>query len=67
MKRFLDDIFKIFVGSSKQLHRFFDEIITIHPTIKFTMRHTRNVTEIINLVVLVLSKTQFPSWIPHVK
>jgi archaellum component FlaC len=45
MKRFLDDIFKIFVGSSKQLHNFFEEINTIHPTIKFTMSHTRNATE----------------------
>ena len=40
LKRFLDDIFKIFVGSTKKLHEAFDEINKVHPTIKFTMSHT---------------------------
>ena len=40
LKRFLDDLFLIFNGSSKDLHIFFDEINLIHPTIKFTMNHT---------------------------
>ena len=40
IKRFLDDIFKIFVGSTRKLHEAFDEINKIHPTIKFTMSHT---------------------------
>ena len=40
MKRFLDDIFKIFVGTTKQLHQFFDEMNQIHPTLKFTFNHT---------------------------
>ena len=39
-KRFLDDIFLIFFGSVHNLHMFFDELNTIHPTIKFTMSHT---------------------------
>ena len=40
-KRFLDDIFLIFFGSVYNLHiMFFDELNTIHPTIKFTMSHT---------------------------
>ena len=40
MKRFLDDIFFVFLGSIEKLHLFLDEINTIHPTIKFTMSHT---------------------------
>ena len=43
--RFLDDIFQIFVGTSKQLHTFFEEINQIHPTLKFTMCHTSVLTE----------------------
>ena len=39
-KRFLDDLFMIFLGTSKQLHIFFSEINKIHPNIKFTMSHT---------------------------
>jgi hypothetical protein len=39
-KRFLDDIFQIFIGSTKQLHQLFNEINQIHPSIKFTMSHT---------------------------
>jgi hypothetical protein len=40
MKRFLDDIFLIFTGSTVNLHKFFEELNTLHPTIKFTMSHT---------------------------
>ena len=39
-KRFLDDIFSIFNGSTKRLHNLFDEINKIHPSIKLTMTHT---------------------------
>ena len=40
MKRFLDDIIKLFVGTTKQLHNIFDEMNKIHPTLKFTLNHT---------------------------
>ena len=40
MKRFLDDLFSIFVGSTKKLHQFAEKINQIHPNIKFTMQHT---------------------------
>ena len=40
MKRFLDDIFQIFVGSTKMLHKIFQDINNIHPNIKFTISHT---------------------------
>ena len=39
-KRFLDDIFSIFKGSTKNLHILFDEMNKIHETIKFTMNHS---------------------------
>ena len=45
MKRFLDDIFGIFNGSTKMLHDLFDEINQIHPTIKLTMTHTSIASE----------------------
>ena len=39
-KRFLDDIYILWVGSSQKLHEFLDELNQIHPTIKFTVNHT---------------------------
>ena len=39
-KRFLDDLFQIFQGTTKQLQRLYDEINRIHPKLKFTMNHT---------------------------
>ena len=41
-KRFLDGLFFIFNGNSKQLHILFEDINKIHPAIKFTMEHTTN-------------------------
>ena len=40
MKRFLDDIFMLFKGSTQSLHTFIDKINNIHPSLKFTMTHT---------------------------
>ena len=40
LKRFLDDIFMIFNGSSKKLHQLFEGINLINPSIKLTMTHT---------------------------
>ena len=39
-KRFLDDLFFIFIGSTKALHTLLEEINMIHPNIQFTMQHT---------------------------
>ena len=44
-KRFLDDLFLIFHGSTKLLHNLFSEINQIHPSINFTMTHTSVVGE----------------------
>ena len=40
LKRFLDDIFMVFKGTTKQLHELFKELNEIHTTLKFTMQHT---------------------------
>ena len=41
----LDEIMKIFTGTTKQLHKHFNEMNCIHPTLKFTMQHTTPKTE----------------------
>ena len=45
LKRFLDDLFLIFRGTTKQLHTLLNNINKLHPTIKFTMTHTDNLYE----------------------
>lgn len=40
LKRFLDDFFLIFIGSTQKLHELFEEANKIHPSIKLTMNHT---------------------------
>ena len=45
LKRFLDDIFMIYVGSTKNLHNLLKEINKIHPNINLTMSHTSNISE----------------------
>ena len=40
LKRFLDDYFTVFNGTTKQLHQLLKEINQLHPTIKLTMNHT---------------------------
>ena len=44
-KRFLDDMFSIFQGTSKDLHKLFDEMNRLHKSIKFTMNHTVSTSE----------------------
>ena len=40
LKRFLDDLFMIFIGSTKVLHIFLSEVNKINPNIKMTMSYT---------------------------
>ena len=42
LKRFLDDIFKIYCGTTKRLRLLFNEMNAIHPSIKLSMSHTLN-------------------------
>ena len=44
-KRFLDDIFSIFKGTTKDLHKLFKEINKVHKSIKFTINHSSPPTE----------------------
>ena len=39
-KRFLDDIFLVFCGKTKELHAFLEEVNQINQTIQLTMNHT---------------------------
>ena len=39
-KRFIDDIFLIFLGTTKQLQSMKDFMNNLHPTIKFTFEHS---------------------------
>ena len=45
LKRFLDDLFIIYFGSTKRLHNLLKEINKIHPNIKLTMSHTSIISE----------------------
>ena len=45
LKRFLDDLFTIFIGSTKQLHKKWKVMNKIHPSVQFTMQHTTPETE----------------------
>ena len=40
-KRFLDDIFMLIRGSCSDLHKFLSEVNLLHPTLKFTLEHTK--------------------------
>jgi hypothetical protein len=40
LKRFLDDYFSLFIGTTKNLHLLLEEINKIHPQINLTMSHT---------------------------
>ena len=40
LKRFLDDLFFIFTGTTIELHKLLSEMNQIHPDIKFTSTHT---------------------------
>ena len=44
-KRFLDDLFFIFVGSTKMVHILLENVNKIHKNIKFTLKHTSIVGE----------------------
>ena len=46
LKRFLDDLFLLWRGTSKELHSFIEEINKIHPCIQFSMNHTERKGEI---------------------
>ena len=39
-KRFIDDVFLIFIGTTKQLHSMKDFMNNLQPTIKFTFEHS---------------------------
>ena len=62
MKIFLDDYFKIFQGSTKELHSLLERINNIHPTIKLTMSHTTIQNEPKEENVIVQNSQKFNFW-----
>ena len=44
-KRFLDDIFLLWFGSTSELHKLFKAMNELHPTIKSTIYHTNPTNE----------------------
>ena len=44
-KRFLDDILMIWLGSHQHLHSFFQDINKINPSIKFSLEHTKKLSD----------------------
>ena len=42
-KRFIDDIFIIWIGTEEQLIKFMKDINEAHPTIKFTVAYSCNI------------------------
>ena len=44
-KRFLDDILMIWLGSHQQLHSFHQDINCINPSIKFSIEHTKKLSD----------------------
>ena len=45
LRRFLDDLFFIWTGSVSDLHSFLVRINQLHPTIKFTLTHTKRASD----------------------
>ena len=38
--RFLDDLFSVFAGTTKQLHNLWNQMNKLHPSVEFTLLHT---------------------------
>ena len=38
--RFLEDLFSVFEGTTKQLHSLWQKMNKLHPSVKFTLQHT---------------------------
>ena len=66
-KRSLDDLFQVFIGTTKQLHEIFKAIIHIHPTLKFTMVHTSVNKQQRKTNVIVQELPQYHFWTLHKK
>ena len=60
LKRFLDDLFLIFQGSTQRLHQFFNKLNEIHPSIKLTMNHTNPENELDEMQCSCSPNTEIP-------
>ena len=57
--RFLDDIFFIWNGTTKQLKTFFDFLNNIHPTIKFTYNVSNTSTNFLDSTIYIDTQTKY--------
>ena len=65
LKRFLDDYFSLFIGTTKDLHKLLDEINKIHPTIRLTMNHTSIEGEALENKCGCKEEASFLSWMSY--
>ena len=66
LKRFFDEYFTIFVGTTKELHTLFEDINKVNPTIKLTMNHTTVKMELKEDQCECEKRKQYLSWILYV-
>ena len=52
-KRFIDDIFLIFLGTTEQLQSMKDFMNNLHPTIKFTFEHSTHEISFLDMKILI--------------
>ncbi len=52
--RFIDDIFFLWKGSESELKKFFEEINSIHPTIKFDFNHSRTCINFLDTLISII-------------
>lgn len=52
-KRFIDDIFFIFLGTEEELHQFQTYMNHIHPTIKFTFETSRTAISFLDTIIYI--------------
>ena len=54
-KRFIDDIFLIFLGTTEQLQSMKDFMNNLHPTIKFTFEHSTHEISFLDMKILIVT------------
>ena len=59
-KRFIDDIFLIFIGTTKQLQSLKDFLNKLQPTIKFTFEHSTQEISFLDMKILIGANSQQP-------
>ena len=56
LKRFIDDLFFIFIGSESSIQKLEDLLNNLHPSIKFTLKYSRTNVEYLDLMIYLDSE-----------